>query len=212
MITTIIFDLDGLLADTEPLQMQAYRQALLTYGVMLTDDEYAQHWIRAGLGIDQFVADRRLSIAPALVRQQKVQRYQALLETSLHAMPGTLDLLERLHRRKRLAVASSSFRDNVEQVLHRLNFARYFDVVAAGEDVEHGKPAPDIFLYTARRLEVEPSECVVVEDAEKGILAAKRAGMKSIAVPNRHTLDNDFSAASYVVNSLLEVECLLKLL
>ncbi|MGC1376298.1 MAG: HAD family phosphatase [Anaerolineales bacterium] len=212
MITTIIFDLDGLLADTEPLQMQAYQQALLMHGVMLTDDEYARHWIRAGLGIDQFVADHRISIAPNLVRQQKARRYQALLETSLHAMPGAWELLERLYRRKRLAVASASFRDNVEQILRSLDFSRYFDVVAAGDDVEHGKPAPDIFLYTARQLKTEPSECVVIEDAEKGILAAEHAGMKSIAVPNRHTLDNDFSAASYVVNSLSEVERLLELL
>ena len=212
MITAVIFDLDGLLADTEPLQMQAYQQALLTHGVMLTDDEYAQHWIRAGLGIDQFVANRRLSIVPALVRQQKAQRYQALLETSLRPMPGALNLLERLHRRKRLAVASASFRDNVEQILQRLDFARYLDAVVAGEDVEHGKPAPDIFLDAARRLEVEPFECVVIEDAEKGILAAKHAGMKSIAVPNRHTQDNDFPAASYVVKSLSEVENLLELL
>ena len=212
MSTTIIFDLDGLLADTEPLQMQAYQQALRMYGVTLTDDEYARHWIRAGLGIDQFVANRRLPIVPAAVRQQKKQYYQALLDTSLHAMPGALKLLERLYRRKRLAVASVSFRDNVEQILQRLDFARYLDAVVTGEDVEHGKPAPDIFLYTARQLKVEPSECVVIEDAEKGILAAKRAGMKSIAVPNRHTLDNDFSAAAYVVNSLLEVENLLEFL
>lgn len=210
MISTIIFDLDGLLADTEPLQMQAYQQALLTHGITLTDDEYAQHWIRAGLGIDQFVANRQLPIVPALVRQQKAQRYQALLDTSLRPMPGALQLLKRLHRRKRLAVASASFRNNVEHILHRLDFARYLDVVVTGEDVQHGKPAPDIFLYAARRLEVKPSECVVIEDAEKGILAAKHAGMKSIAVPNRHTQDNDFSAASYVVNSLLEVESLLE--
>jgi HAD superfamily hydrolase (TIGR01509 family) len=206
MITTIIFDLDGLLADTEPLQMQAYQQALLLHGILLTDEQYAQHWIRAGLGIEQFVAERRLNLATSVVRQQKKQLYQELLATCLHAMPGAAELIERLHARKRLAVASCSFRADVVQVLQRLGFAGYMEVIAAREDVEQAKPAPEIFLYVAGKLKVEPSECLVLEDAEKGILAASRAGMQSIAIPNRYTRDNDFSMATYVAESLWEVE------
>lgn len=205
MITTVIFDLDGLLADTERLHMQAYQQALLAHGVGLTEEEYAEHWIRAGLGVDEFVAGRQLALAPDAVWQGKMQFYQGLLETSLHAMPGAPELIDKLYGHKRLAVASSSYRASVEQVLQRLDFARYMEVIAAHEDAKQGKPAPDIFLYVARRLKVEPYECVVIEDAEKGILAAQRAGMKSIAVPNRYTQDNDFSAASCVVGALSEV-------
>ena len=212
MITTVIFDLDGLLADTEPLQMRAYQQALLTYGVDVSETDYARHWIRAGWGIDEFVTDRQLPLAPDIVRQRKIEIYQELLETSLQAMLGAPELLARLYRRKCLAVASSSMRITVEYILHRLGFAKYFEIIAAREDVEQAKPAPDIFLYVARRLRVLPAACVVIEDAEKGIVAAHRAGMKSIAVPNRYTQDNDFSAASSVVGSLLEVERLLEVL
>ena len=212
MITTIIFDLDGLLADTEPLQMQAYQQALLAHGVILTEAEYAHHWIRAGLCIDQFIVERGLHIDPAVVRKQKKQLYQGLLETSLQAMPGAAELLERLYGRKRLALASSSFRNDVQRVLQRLDFARYMEAVAAREDVEQAKPAPEVFLYVAWRMGVEPCECVVIEDAEKGILAAGRADIKSIAVPNRYTRDNDFSAATVVVESLGEIERLVEML
>lgn len=209
MITTVIFDLDGLLADTEPLQMQAYQQALSEHGVVLTEDEYAQHWIRAGRGIDEFVADHQLSLVPAMVRRRKAQLYQSLLAASLRAMPGAPEMLEQLYQHKRLAVASSSPRSVVTQILQRLDFVRYLEMIAAREDAERAKPAPDIFLHVARRLAVEPSECVVVEDAEKGIVAAKQAGMCSIAVPNCYTRDNDFSAATYTVGSLSEVERLL---
>jgi HAD superfamily hydrolase (TIGR01509 family) len=144
------------------------------------------------------------------VREQKTLLYQELLETSLQPMPGAGELLERLYGRTRLAVASSSFRNVVEYVLQRLDFARFMEVVACREDAEHGKPAPDIFLYVAGRLGVEPGECVVVEDAEKGIIAAEDAGMQSIAVPNRYTRDNDFSASTYIAESLAEVEGLVE--
>jgi HAD superfamily hydrolase (TIGR01509 family) len=212
MITTIIFDLDGLLADTESLQMQAYQQALLAYGVVVTETEYARHWIRAGLGIEEFVTNRQLSLSPAIVRQQKIEIYQAMLESSLQAMPGASELLARLYQRKFLALASASMRTAVEYILQRLDFAKYFEIIAAREDIERAKPAPDVFLYVAKRLGVLPAACVVIEDAEKGIVAAHRAGMKSIAVSNRYTQDNDFSSASFVARSLLEVERLLEVL
>ena len=212
MINTVIFDLDGLLADTETLQMRAYQQTLLTYGIVVTDTDYARHWIRAGLGIDEFVTYQQLSLTPNTVRQQKAELYQELLKTSLQAMPGAPELLAQLYRRKCLAVASSSTRAAVDYILRSLNFTKYFDVIAAREDAKLGKPEPDIFLYVAKRLGVAPTVCVVIEDAEKGIVAAQRAGMKSIAVPNQYTQDNDFSAASAVVSSLSEVERLVEIL
>jgi len=212
MITSVIFDLDGLLADTESLQMLAYQQVLLAHGVVVTDREYARHWIREGKGIDEFVAGRGLSLAPGLLRQEKAEIYQELLESSLQAMPGAADLLARLQHRKRLALASSSTRTAVAYILQRLDFAGYFGVIATREDVERVKPAPDIFLHVAGQLGAPPAECVVIEDAEKGIVAAQRAGMQSIAVPNRFTQDNDFSAASAVAGSLGEVESLLEVL
>ena len=121
-------------------------------------------------------------------------------------MPGALELLEALHGRVRLGLASSARRNPVGLVLRTLAMARYFEVIATYEDVApHIKPLPDVFLLVAQRLRVSPRECVVIEDAEKGILAAHHAEMKSIAVPNHHTRDNDFSKATLIVSSLQEV-------
>ena len=205
MISTVIFDLDGLLTDTERLHCQAWRQTLASVGVEVSEREYAEHWIRTGLGIDGFVQLRGLPHDPDVLRRSKLDRYVALLDTSLAPMPGAVALLETLHGRKRLALATSSYGDTVGLILARLDLARYFEAIAANESVPRVKPYPDLFLHVAERLRVEPSECVVLEDAEKGVLAAHAAGMKVIAVPTPDTRDNDFSKATLVVPSLVEV-------
>jgi beta-phosphoglucomutase len=204
LIKAIIFDLDGLLSDTEKLHMQAYQEALRPHGVVVSDDAYARHWIRDGLGIAEYVARQRLDLDPTAVRRDKALAYARLLETSLQPMPGACELVRRLRGRARLALASSSYRVNVERVVQGIGLAGCFEVVASGDDVAHLKPAPDIFLHVARLLGLAPSACLVLEDAEKGVLAAARAGMQSIAVPNRYTRDNDFSQATWIVPNLLQ--------
>jgi len=184
--------------------MQAYQEALRLHGVVISDDDYARHWIRDGLGIVQYVERERLDLDPIAVRRLKAELYDRLLGTSLQPMPGAIELVQHLHGRVRLALASSSYRANVEYVLRALGVAGYFEAVVTGEDVEHLKPAPDSFVRAAERLDVPPAACLVLEDAEKGIIAAARAGMRSIAVPNRFTRDNDFSHATWIVASLRE--------
>jgi beta-phosphoglucomutase-like phosphatase (HAD superfamily) len=92
-------------------------------------------------------------------------------------------------------------------VLNALALVDFFSCVATKSNVERIKPYPDIFLYIANEMNTPPEHCLVIEDAEKGVLAADAAGMKSIAVPNRHTISNDFSKAALVVSSLEEVNC-----
>jgi len=205
MVSTVIFDLDGLLTDTERLHCQAWRQTLASIGVEVSEEEFADHWIRTGLGIEDFVRQRRLGHDPEVLRRSKSDVFVTLVDASLCPMPGALALIETLHGNKRLALATSSFRENAELILRRLDLVRYFEVVATCESVTRVKPYPDLFLHVAERLGVAASECVVLEDAEKGVLAAHAAGMKVIAVPTPHTRGNDFSKATRIVSSLTEV-------
>jgi HAD superfamily hydrolase (TIGR01509 family) len=205
MISTVIFDLDGLLADTELLHCQAYQMAFAERGVELGTGDYAEHWIRHGKSIADWVDLRGLTFDPHALRMRKSQHYLNLLESSLRPMDGAIELLDALRGKFRIALASSSYRDAIEGVLAGLRIASYFEVIVSGLDVAKVKPAPDIFLLAARTLRVDPSECLVFEDAEKGVIAADRAGMRCIAVPNDFTRHHDFSKATRVYASLREV-------
>lgn len=205
MITTIIFDLDGLLADTERLHWRAYQEALQGHGAVLTEAEYAEHWVRTGKGIGDWVAQQNLNLDPLELRAHKSKRYLELLATELRPMPGALELLEKLRGNKTMALASSSYRDAVDGVVRGLDIGYYFAVIVTGLDVERVKPAPDIFLAAARQAGARPSQCLVLEDAEKGVCAAHEAGMRCIAVPTRQTRHHDFSRATRVCFSLNEV-------
>ena len=205
MINTVIFDLDGLLADTEKLHLSAYKTVFSELGFELSDQEYANHWIRDGQGTDAFVEKWQLDIDPDFVRNEKAILYKKLVSSSAELMPGAHELLCSLKGRKLMALATSSHPKDARSVLKALDIEDFFSYVAAKHSVERVKPYPDIFLHVAKEMNIPPENCVVLEDAEKGILAADAAGMKSIAVPNKHTMNNDFSKATLVVNSLEEV-------
>ena len=205
MITTVIFDLDGLLADTERLHCRAYQTALWEHGVNLSETDYAEHWVRSGKGIADWVDMHCPKLDPHALRARKSQHYLALLGSSLRPMDGALELLNALYGIKKIGLASSSYRDAVDGVLTGLNIAHFFDVIVSAMDVPRVKPAPDIFLKAASQMRVTPSECLVLEDAEKGVLAAYYAGMCCIAVPNEHTRHHDFTKATRVCASLAEI-------
>ena len=205
MITAVIFDLDGLLADTERLHRQAWQEILAQHGVSVSDREYEEHWIRDGHGIAEFVRRRGLDLDPAAARERKAVRYEDLVRTHATPMPGAREALERLHGHKVLALATSSYRRSARVVLTALRIDGYFECILAHGDAPRLKPFPDLFLATAARLGVAPAQCLVLEDAQKGIVAAYAAGMRSIAIPNEHTRSNDFSRATVVLDSLERV-------
>lgn len=205
MITTVIFDLDGLLADTEPLHCQAYQKVLSAYGIYLSEMEYLEHWVRAGKGIAEWVTDHDYNVDPQKLRSQKASEYLTLVVESLRPIEGAIQVLDRMKDHKTLSLATSSYREAADAVLNRLGIAHYFAAVITGSEVTRAKPAPDIFLLAAHTVGASPMECVVVEDAEKGIVAASQAGMQSIAVPNRHTRHHDFSQATLICASLEEI-------
>lgn len=205
MTTSVIFDLDGLLADTEKLHCLAYQRALREHGCHISETEYAEHWVRCGRGITDWVESHGLNLDPHAVRARKSDYYLALLRSSLRPMDGALELLDALHGAMKIGLASSSYRDAVDGVLNGLGIAYYFDAVVSGLDVSVVKPAPDIFLKAAELLGVSPANCLVLEDAEKGVIAAHRAGMRCIAIPNDYTRHHDFSKATRICRSLSEV-------
>lgn len=198
----LLFDLDGLLADTERLHSRAYREALAEIGVEVSEEEYGEHWIRRGLGIAEMCALRSVTHSPEVLRARKAVLYDQLVRATVQPMPGARALLERLEGKVPMAIATSCFRDAADAVLETLGFHRFFTAVVTGSDVTRPKPAPDLFLEAARRLSTPPARCVALEDAEKGVRSALAGGIRVVAVPNEHTRHHDFSRATLVVESL----------
>lgn len=201
----VIFDFDGVIADSEPLQYAAYSRVLQDFGVSVTREEYGREWIAAGRGPEYAVKQYDLPLTPADVKRRKNPIYHELLRAKVTLMPGVREVLQRLSRRFPIALATNSIEADARFVLDRFGLRGYFTALITRECYEEPKPAPDAFLAAAAALHREPRRCVVIEDAEKGILSAVRAGCPSIAVPNPFTQNNDFSRALKVVHSLDEV-------
>jgi HAD superfamily hydrolase (TIGR01509 family) len=201
----VIFDLDGVLIDSEYLQYQAYSQVLARFGVGVTRDEYAEHWIAAGRGTEYAVQKFGLPLAPDELRKLKQPVYHQLLQQQVTLMPGAAVALARLQPHFALAVATNSNRDDVGFVLDHLDLRRVFAAVVVRDDYARAKPEPDAFLTAAARLGVAAAACVVVEDSYRGIVAARRAGAAPIAVPNEFTRHSDCSLAAAVLGSLEEL-------
>lgn len=211
-----IFDMDGLMVDSEPLQHRAFNYYLTPrVGAALTDDEF-----RAMVGIHElenwrFVQERFGLTGPVdVMMRERNEIYEALLREHVTPMPGLRDLVARLRAaRYRLAVASSSPLEQIRLVVEALGLEGELDAYASGWEVARSKPDPAVMLVAAARLGVPPSACVVFEDSSAGLTAARAAGMVAVGVPNVYTAQQDLSAAHVVVASLQDVtpELLVKL-
>ncbi len=204
----VVFDLDGLLVDSERVQAMAFNEVLAPYGIRLSDVDFAR---LVGISTAQNFADLaavhpRLAIdVPGIIRA-KDRAYADLVPVEMRAMPGALDLVEGLGRAGvPMAVASSSFRADVESCLRQVGLDALLAKVSPGDEVPRTKPWPDVYLRAAGLLGLPPARCIAMEDAAAGVQAAKAAGMRCIAVPNRYTRRHDFAAADVVLDGLPDV-------
>jgi HAD superfamily hydrolase (TIGR01509 family) len=204
-VRAVIFDMDGVIVDSEPYSMQALIDTLRLYGIEPTEDDlhrsygrriqddFVDYFSRYGVTGD-------VDIAMA----HKHARYYHLAAGHLHPFPGVIPLLKRLRDHGYcLALASSGDRVKVAFGMQALKLNGTFQVIVSGDDVTHSKPDPEIYVTAAQRLGVAPVECVAIEDAPAGVEAAKRAGMCCIAVTNSVTRDQ-LQKADLIVASMAD--------
>ena len=194
--------MDGILVDTEPIMAKSVMFALADQGVNLAEQDYYDIWTRKGKGIAEFIKGKNLTLDVEKYRTTRNKIYLAFLNSNIPLIVGAKETIAELSKTYRLGLVSSSSREFVFTILKSTDLERYFSTVITAEDVKREKPAPDGFLLAAKRLHVDPKECVAIEDAEKGVVAAKDAGMKVIAIPNGKTSDNDFSRADLIIESI----------
>jgi len=209
-IKAVLFDMDGVVVDSEPRHERAYLEVVReigygeTHGLRFADyvgrqdkelwvDFIARH--KPAQTLEELLAMKRMRVVEILRREQPL-------------FDGLPALVEKLAGRYSLGLASGSERAVVEEVLKLDGLSRFFSAVVSGSDVERGKPAPDIFLRAARLLGVAPADCCAIEDSKPGVAAGLAAGMKVIAITNSHPAE-ELRQATQVVGSYGEIEGLL---
>lgn len=210
-ITHLIYDMDGLLLDTEGFYTEVTQKIVASYGQ--TFDWSLKSKMMGRQAIESatlLVNELKLPITPEEYLAQRNVDLDALFPKA-QAMPGAVALTQHMHKHHiTQAIATSSTQNSfaLKSTLHQDWFSLFTLIVTGGSDqeVEHGKPAPDIFRVTAKRLGVLPQNCIVFEDAPAGIEAAKSAGMLAIAVPDPQTDHSLYSHADVILSSLWEFE------
>ena len=187
MIEAVVFDMDGVLIDSEQLWDEIREQLARERGGRWSERAQADMMGMSAPEWTRYMHDVvGLRESPEEIDAEVVGRLLARYEESLPLLPGAVEAVERLASRRPLAIASSSNRVVIDAVLARAGIAQLFRATVSSEEVVRGKPAPDVYLEAARRLDADPEGCVAIEDSRNGIRSAHDAGMRVIAIPNPH--------------------------
>lgn len=208
VIKAVIFDLDGVIVESEDAHIEAEKQTFLKYNVLISTEELHRYTgTTAKEMFTQLIAKYKLNTTFEEINNQKEKILFRLLEQDAEPTRGILSFIQELKRRGiRLAVGSSSPRKLVDYVLKKLNITNLFDCIVTAEDVKHSKPSPEIFLQIAEELGLSPSQCLVIEDAKLGVEAAKSAGMKCIGYRNPHSGNQNLSKADTITDAFSKLD------
>ena len=213
-VSAVIFDLDGVLADSETWWNQIDAKLLANYGVTYRG-EYHENVLGVSyrLAVEFYQKAFGLSASTEEMMQRRGEIATEFFANRIGLFPHVKDVLEELRQMKlQLAVATSSVSTSARPFLDRHHLTGFFEVIVTGEEVQHGKPAPDIYLCAAKHLGIPAGACLVIEDALPGIAAAKAAKMRVVAIPDRRFVDpREYEKeADYVINDLKELPALVQ--
>lgn len=203
---TILWDNDGVLVDTEGLYFRATQAVLKTVGVPLTAEQFMDISMRRGestlrLATKFGIGDEEI----ACLRARRDGIYADSLRTELCPIEGVEDVLRSLHGQVRMGVVTSTRREHFEIAHARTGLTNYLDFVIVREDCQYPKPSPEPYLIAIERHRLQPQECVVIEDSERGLVAAVAAGLECLIVPSEWSKDGDFRQANKVLESIRDV-------
>jgi beta-phosphoglucomutase family hydrolase len=205
-LEAVLWDMDGVIVDTADYHYRAWRDVFKERGVAFSKADFMRHFgqrhdtiIKSALG-DGLSPEEINAIA-----EKKQALYRRRVSKNIVPLPGAVELIKLLNKNKiKTAIASSAVKKNIDVILRGLDIKNSFQAIVFGTEVAEGKPSPQIFQLAADKLDVKPASCVVIEDAIAGVAAAKRAGMKCIAVTNSHP-EIKLKNADLIVNTLEKV-------
>ncbi len=209
MLKAVIFDMDGVLVDTEPVHYQANKKIMSEFGYDF-EYEYYKKFIGSTLAFMWEELTQKYNIKKPVDELCDMSRdySNGIIEKEGYPIiEGAVELVKKLHEKEiKLAVASSSSLEIIKDVVSKLHIEEYFDKLVSGEDVKNPKPAPDVFIKAANQLGVTSGECLVIEDSSNGVKAAKNANMACVGFVNKNSGEQDLSVADYLVESFVGIE------
>lgn len=211
MLKAVIFDMDGVIIDSEPIHKKVEKRIFKKLGVNISEEEHNSYIGMTSKGMWNEIKVRhnfQKSFSVEELIEMEVKNYIELLQSSRNIDPinGVVEFIDELHKNHiKLAIASSAVRKSIETVVKMFELEKYFEIRISGEDIKKGKPAPDIFLMAARNLGVKPKDCIVVEDSKNGVYAAKEAGMKCIGFRNLNSGNQDLSFSDMIIRGFTDI-------
>lgn len=205
----VIFDMDGVIIDSEPIHFEVDMQTMRDLGFDISSEELEKY---VGTTNEYMFTDlkNKYNINQSIeeIINYKVElTKKKIIQSDLDPIEGIKELLVALKNKNiPTAIASSSPRSFIDVVVSKFNLQDYFKYIVSGEEVVHGKPAPDVYIETAKKLGLLTEECTVIEDSRNGVLAAKAAGMKCIGFQNINSGNQDLSKADIIVKSITEIK------
>lgn len=211
MIKAAIFDMDGVIIDSEPIYYNLSQKHYKELGITLSQEEYNSYvgtTSFAAWGIFKEKYNLKNTLEELILRASTdYVEYLNLHCNDIKPMEGIEKFIIDLRSRGlKLAIASSSSIEAIETVVRIFGFEKYFDFLVTGESVKRSKPEPDIFLQAAKVLDVMPEDCFVIEDSSNGAKAAKKAGMKCIGFKNLNSGNQDLSMADIIIDSFADID------
>jgi beta-phosphoglucomutase family hydrolase len=202
-IKAVIWDMDGVIADTAPYHLNAWQEVFGKRGVKFTEEDFKRNFGRRNDTIVRATLGEEISQSEVdAIAREKEETFRSRAGQKIKTFPGVVELLQSLRKQGfKLAIASSTPIENIRLITGSLGIDNRFQSIVTGQDVTEGKPSPQGFLLAAQRLGVEPRNCIVIEDAVAGVAAAKRAGMRCLAITNTHPRQS-LKQADLIVDTL----------
>ena len=195
-----------MLADTASFHLSAWQETFRKRGVQFTEDDFRRSFgQRNDTIISNTLGEQTAQGEIEAIAEEKEATFRRMIEQKIKPIPGAVELVYSLRRQGvKMAIASSTPIENIRLITGSLGIENCFQAIVTGHDVTEGKPSPQVFLLAAQRLEAEPRNCVVIEDAVAGVTAAKRAGMHCVAVTSTRSRES-LKEADLIVNTLEEI-------
>ena len=203
----LIFDMDGLMIDSERLYFESQREIASLYDKTVNEQTLWKMMGRKPIdSIRIFIEELQLSEKAETVLKLRERMMREKLKKDVVPMPGLFEIVDRFHKQMELAVATGAPQEFLQIVLDKLNLREKFSVIQTSDHVNNGKPHPEIYQKTCRQLGFKNNECIVLEDSSNGVISGKRAGCYVIAVPSDYSLGQDFRVADFVAANLAEAQ------